>query len=50
MADHNWGYITAAYTVTWVVILGYTVGVHKALRRARHEYERAAAESAEDGQ
>ena len=39
-AEYNWAFITAAYAVSWVVILGYLVRVHLALKRARTDYER----------
>jgi CcmD family protein len=38
MAENNWMFITAAYSITWIVILGYLLRVHSALRRARAEY------------
>jgi CcmD family protein len=40
MADQNWMFITAAYAVTWLVIVGYLVRVHRALARARADYTR----------
>ena len=41
MADHNWAFIVAAYAAAWGVIVGYFVHVHRALTRARADYERA---------
>ena len=31
----NWLFVTAAFAVTWAVVLGYLVHVHRLLRRAR---------------
>jgi CcmD family protein len=42
MQASNWAFVTAAYVATWAVIVGYLVYTHRALRRARAEYERAA--------
>lgn len=39
MANSNWSFVIAAYTVTWIVILGYAVRVHRALARARREHD-----------
>jgi hypothetical protein len=43
MADQNWAFVSAAYAATWVMMLGYWVHVHRALRRARRSYEEATA-------
>ena len=40
MEASNWSFVTAAYVVTWVVVLGYLVYTHRALQRSRAEYER----------
>ena len=47
MTASNLAFVTAAYTVTWVVLVGYLVRVHRALARARADYERATGEHAE---
>jgi hypothetical protein len=31
----NWLFVSAAFAVTWAVLLGYLVHVHRTLRRAR---------------
>ena len=31
----NWLFVSAAFVVTWAVLLGYFMHVHRALRRAR---------------
>jgi hypothetical protein len=46
MADQNWAFITAAYVVTWAVIVGYLVRVHRALARARADYQRVTGKTA----
>ena len=47
MANNNWSFVVAAYAVTWIVLLGYAVRVHRMLARARQEaYEAAAREGA----
>lgn len=50
MQASNWSFVTAAYVITWVVILGYLVYTHRALQRARAEYERVAARGAGEGE
>jgi CcmD family protein len=37
MLAGNWAFVTAAYAVTWVVLLGYLAHVHRAVRRARDD-------------
>lgn len=43
MADKNWAFVCAAYAATWIMMVGYWVHVHGALRRARRSYEQATA-------
>ena len=40
MQASNWAFVIAAYTVTWVLILGYWAYGHRALRRAQAEFQR----------
>ena len=40
MEASNWGFVTAAYVITWALIVGYLVYGQRALNRARAEYER----------
>ncbi|HEU4989344.1 MAG: CcmD family protein [Gemmatimonadota bacterium] len=40
MEASNWAYVTAAYAVTWVLVLGYMAYARRALQRARAEYRR----------
>ena len=40
---NNWDFVIAAYAVTWVVVLGYLVRVHRMLTRARAEHDAAIA-------
>lgn len=40
MEASNWKFVTAAYVVTWVLILGYLIYSQRVLNRARAEYER----------
>jgi CcmD family protein len=40
MEASNWAFVSAAYIVTWVLILGYLAYGQRALNRARAEYER----------
>ena len=49
MGHQNWAFVTAAYVAAWVVILGYTIHVHRALGRARRDYEAATATRSEEG-
>jgi CcmD family protein len=44
MQDQNLAFIYAAYAITWGVILGYLIRVHRALARARTEFESASKE------
>jgi CcmD family protein len=41
MTDQNWAFIGAAYAITWGVIVGYLIRVHRALAQARAEFESA---------
>ncbi len=40
MEASNWGFVIAAYVITWVLIVGYLAYSQRALNRARGEYER----------
>jgi hypothetical protein len=40
-ANQNWSFVIAAYSISWVMLLGYAIHVHRALARARHRYEAA---------
>jgi CcmD family protein len=40
MEASNWGFVTAAYVVTWVLIVGYLAYGQRALSSARAEYKR----------
>lgn len=33
--NENWLFVAAAFTVTWVILLGYLVHVRRTLRRAQ---------------
>ena len=51
MAASNLTFIIAAYTVTWVVLLGYLLRLVRKGARARADYERMAQQSSgEKGQ
>ena len=39
----NWMFVIAAYSVTWIVVLGYFVRLHRGLRRAQSAYDAAMA-------
>jgi len=41
--DNNWFYVSAAYGVTWLFMIGYWIRVHRLLRVARGHYEQASA-------
>lgn len=41
MQDQNLAFIGAAYAITWGVLLGYLIRVHRALAQARSEFESA---------
>ena len=41
MQDQQLAFIYAAYAITWGVILGYLIRVHRALGQARAEFEHA---------
>lgn len=49
MAASNWAFVTASYVITWVVILGYLVHVHRAVQHARAEYDRVTSRRPEAG-
>ena len=34
MTNNEWPYVIAAYAVTWVVLVGYTLYLHATARRA----------------
>lgn len=38
---NNWNYVIAAYALTWVVLGGYWLYVHRTVRRARADYATA---------
>lgn len=40
MEASNWAFVTAAYVVTWALILGYIAYSQRALNIARAEYTR----------
>jgi hypothetical protein len=40
MSESN-GYIIAAYTVTWITLIGYAIRLHLVSRRARAQMESA---------
>lgn len=40
MDASNWKFVTAAYVITWALIIGYMVYSQRALQQARAEYER----------
>jgi hypothetical protein len=42
-ATNNNAFITAAYTVAWIAVIGYWVFVHRAVRVSRARYEQAVA-------
>lgn len=44
MQDQNLAFVGAAYAITWGVLLGYLIRVHRALGQARAEFERASKE------
>jgi CcmD family protein len=39
--NDNWTFVGAAFAITWAVLLGYLVHVHRTLRRARALLESA---------
>ncbi|MBX9928285.1 MAG: hypothetical protein K2X99_05160 [Gemmatimonadaceae bacterium] len=43
--DSNAWFVTAAYALTWVVVIGYAVHVHRTVRAARAELAAAERES-----
>ena len=40
-AENNWMFVGAAFAVTWIVLIGYAIRVHRALSRARKEHDAA---------
>lgn len=38
-------FVIAAYALTWVSLIAYTLHTHRALRRARDEYQRSSSRS-----
>ncbi|HEX8725881.1 MAG TPA: CcmD family protein [Gemmatimonadaceae bacterium] len=49
MEASNWAFVTAAYVITWVLIVGYLAYGQRALNRARAEYERVAGRAPGEG-
>ncbi|HEX7121879.1 MAG TPA: CcmD family protein [Gemmatimonadaceae bacterium] len=43
MSD-NIGYIVAAYGITWIVLVGYALRLHRVSRRAQAEFGQASQE------
>ena len=41
MQSQNVAFVSAAYAISWVVLLGYLIHVHRALAKARAEYDGA---------
>jgi hypothetical protein len=39
--ESNWLFVGAAYGVSWIVLVGYAVHLHRVLRRARKAYDDA---------
>jgi hypothetical protein len=39
--NENWRFVGAAFVVTWGVLVGYFVHLHRTLRRARMQVDRA---------
>ena len=39
--NQNWSFVIAAYSVSWMMLVGYAIYVHRALARARRRYEAA---------
>jgi CcmD family protein len=35
------GYVITAFVATWVVVIGYLIRLHVALKRAREQYEQS---------
>ncbi len=42
-SQYNWYYVGAAFGISWVVIIGYAVHVHRVMAKARKEYADASA-------
>jgi CcmD family protein len=39
---NNWVFVGAAFTVTWIAVLGYAAHLHRAMRHAREAMVHAA--------
>ena len=46
MKNNNWSFVIAAYSITWIVLLGYLFRLQRALSKKRAEYEHARAAGA----
>ncbi len=44
----DYAFVSAAYIVTWIVILGYLWHVHRTVDRARKQYKDATTRGAEE--
>jgi CcmD family protein len=42
-AENNWYYVGAAFAISWIVIIGYAVRVHRVMAKAKKEYADASA-------
>jgi CcmD family protein len=42
-STQNWNFVIAAYLAAWAFLIGYSVYLHRTLRRARDRYERSRA-------
>jgi CcmD family protein len=49
MQASNMAFVTAAYVITWAVVLGYLAYTHRSLRQARAEYRRVAGHAPGEG-
>lgn len=50
MEASNWGFVIAAYAITWGLIVGYLAYSQRALNRARAEYARVAGQRPGEGE
>ncbi|MEP6621683.1 MAG: hypothetical protein ABJE47_20310 [bacterium] len=41
MATDNWKFVTAAFALSWLVMIGYLIHLHRARQRAGAAVERA---------
>jgi len=48
MTGSNWMFVIAAYSVTWVVILGYFARLYRGVRREQSAYDAALAGTVEE--